>query len=211
MEHRRLGPHQTGDSAAATAPVHGPVRQRRDAALRTGQVVPGRAPAPLGAGALLEARRPAGLARRRARPREPTPADGVGRAGADQSPGAAPWRRPEAGPRGPGRPAALDQGRGRSARQSRTDRRGPRRGGCPFRPAPRHGGRPLQGRRLRPAPSPRRGQGRGRRLAERGLAFQARAALPDPRGFASGPAPTAGQPADPEAGGLSARHAAGPL
>ncbi len=63
VEHRRDGPQQARPGRQAAAAAAGPVRARRPAAPRAGQVVPGRAAAAVGVLVLLPPRRPADLER----------------------------------------------------------------------------------------------------------------------------------------------------
>ena len=93
-------------------------------------------------------------------------------------------RRPEARASGARGSASLDQDRRRSAQGRQAERRRNRQRFIPQRASPRHGGRSVEAGRLCSAAPSRRRQGRGQRLAQRGLAVQARTALSGPRRLA---------------------------
>ncbi len=213
VEHRRLRADQAHSRRTAAAAAAGPLRPRRPAALRPGQMVSRGGPAALGAGTLLASRRPAGLARtaRRAGRRTAAARGPRRRPRRHPAPRREPGPRPAAGAAGAGGPAAGDEGRERPAGRRGADRRGAGRSGRARPAAARHAGRAFQDPGLCAAAAPGGRAGRGRRMAQRGLALPARAALRDPGRLAAGPAAAARRPARAEAAGLSAHRPARPL
>ncbi len=211
MEHGRLRPDQAEDRQAAAGPFARPVRPRLHGPLRSGQMVPRRTAAALGAGALLATGRPAGLARRLAGRGARPQAQRRRRPGLPAAPGGAPRRRSGPYPGGARRPAGHDQGGGGPSRRRGPGRRGDRRGGGARRPQPRHGRRPVEGGRPRAAPAPGFQPGRGRRLGQRSLDLPPRPPLPHARRLPHRPAPAAVGPAGTGPEGLSAHRARRPL
>ncbi len=175
VEYRRLRANQACPGRAAHPAPEGSFRPGRHAPSRSGQVVPGRAPAAMGVGSVLAARRSSGLAGGRAHGggHVRSRAGPCRRPGSDPAAGRPPRRRSRPHSAGARRSSALDQGGGGPACQCRSVGGGARRSYDARRPSQGDGGRAFKGGRLRPAGPARHRPVRRRPLAERGLELQA--------------------------------------